>query len=103
MRKYFNPDTIAYKEQLVIMYLNSAGRVIGVYGLSEEGTRIAIADIKIVFAIALNTASTFFIIAHNHPSGNLMPSQADIEFTNRLRGSKTNGHETFRSFNYLTY
>lgn len=85
MRKYFNPDTIAYKEQLVIMYLNSAGRVIGVYGLSEGGTKFTIADIKIVFAIALNTASASFIIAHNHPSGNLKPSQADIELTNRLR------------------
>lgn len=85
MRKYFNPDTIAYKEQLVIMYLNSQGRVIGVYGLSEGGTKYAIADIKIVFAIALNTASSSFIIAHNHPSGNLKPSQADIDLTDRLR------------------
>jgi DNA repair protein RadC len=85
IRKYFNPDTIAYKEQLVIMYLNSEERVIGVYGLSEGGTRMAIADIKIVFAIALTTASSSFIIAHNHPSGNLKPSQADIDLTNRLR------------------
>jgi DNA repair protein RadC len=85
MRKYFNQDTIAYKEQLVIMYLNSEGRVIGVYGLSEGGTKYTIADIKIVFAIALNTASSAFIIGHNHPSGNLKPSKADIELTNRLR------------------
>jgi len=67
------------------MYLNSEGRVIGVYGLSEGGTKYTIVDIKIVFAIALNTASSSFIIAHNHPSGNLKPSQADIDLTNRLR------------------
>jgi DNA repair protein RadC len=85
MRKYFNPNTIAYKEQMVIMYLNSIGRVIGVYGLSEGGTKFTIADIKIIFAIALNTASNSFILAHNHPSGKLNPSQADIDLTNRLR------------------
>ncbi|MBW0161798.1 MAG: JAB domain-containing protein [Sediminibacterium sp. Gen4] len=85
MRKYFNPETIAYKEQLVIMYLNNEGRVIGVYGLSEGGTKYTIVDIKIVFAIALNTASSAFIIAHNHPSGSLKPSQADIDLTNRLK------------------
>lgn len=85
MRKYFNLDTIAYKEQLVIMYLNSEGRVIGVYGLSEGGTKYTIVDIKIVFAVALNTASSSFIIAHNHPSGNITPSEADIDLTNRLR------------------
>ena len=67
------------------MYLNSLGREIGVYGLSEGGTKFTIADIKIVFAIALNTASSAFIIAHNHPSGNLKPSKADIELTNCLR------------------
>ena len=41
-------------------------------------------DIKILLSIALKIAASNIIIAHNHPSGNLKPSNADIELTNRI-------------------
>jgi DNA repair protein RadC len=42
-------------------------------------------DPKVIFAIALQTASSAIIVAHNHPSGSLTPSEHDINVTKRLK------------------
>lgn len=44
-----------------------------------------IADPKVIFSAALKSAASSIILVHNHPSGNLRPSQADIDLTQKLR------------------
>ncbi len=44
-----------------------------------------VADIRLLFSVALNSLATSIIMCHNHPSGNLTPSKADIELTKRVR------------------
>jgi DNA repair protein RadC len=53
--------------------------------LSKGGTSGTIVDIKIVLGIALKCNASGIILAHNHPSGNLMPSVADRKITRRLK------------------
>jgi DNA repair protein RadC len=81
----FPPDTICLQEQFVVLYLNRANRVIGSYQLSKGGITGTIADVRLILSVALKTLATGLILAHNHPSGSLKPSEADKQITNKIR------------------
>ena len=80
----FNRDTMALTEQFVVMYLNRANKVIGMYHASSGGITGTVADPRIILATALKVAAVSLILAHNHPSGNLKPSRADEELTTKI-------------------
>ncbi|SRR5258706_14090815 len=84
-RHFFPVDTIELQERFVVMYLNRANRVIGVYPVSTGGITGTVANIRLILAVALKTAATAIILVHNHPSGNLIPSSADTELTRRIK------------------
>ena len=69
------------------MYLNACHNVLGIYTASKGGITGTIADIRLILGVALKTASTAIIIAHNHPSGNLQPSKADETLTQKLKNA----------------
>jgi DNA repair protein RadC len=69
----------------VVMYLNRANHVIGVYKLSLGGITGTIADPRLILATALKVAASSIILAHNHPSSNLKPSKADELLTNKIK------------------
>ena len=81
----FPRETISLQEQFVVLYLNRANTVIGSYELSKGGITATIADIRIILSVALKTLATGLILAHNHPSGNLKPSEADVSLTNKIK------------------
>ncbi len=81
---FFPASTIALQEQFVCMYLNRANRVLGVFPVSLGGITGTVADIRLILSVALKIAATSIIIAHNHPSGNLQPSKADEQLTNKI-------------------
>ncbi|MEO6962219.1 MAG: JAB domain-containing protein, partial [Puia sp.] len=82
-RKFFSSKTISLQEQIMVLYLNRSGRAIGCYKLSVGGITAAIADVRLIFSVGLKLLATSFIIAHNHPSGNSRPSNADIALTQK--------------------
>ena len=84
-KKFFDPEIIALQEQFMVMYLNRANRVLGIYPLSKGGITGTVADIRIILSIALKIAATGIILAHNHPSGSLRPSGVDIELTHKVK------------------
>ena len=69
----------------MIMYLNRANRVLGIYPMSSGGITGTVVDIRLILSIALTTATTSIILAHNHPSGNMKTSKTDLELTNRIK------------------
>ncbi|MBU3677751.1 MAG: DNA repair protein RadC [Chitinophagaceae bacterium] len=74
------------EEQFVVMYLNHANFLMAVERISTGGMTSTIADIRIIFKRALCGQSTSkIILAHNHPSGHLKPSEADKKLTERIR------------------
>jgi DNA repair protein RadC len=83
--KFFPEDTIALHETFVVGYLNRANRLIGVYELSKGGITGTVADPRLVLSVALKTAATGIILAHNHPSGNLQPSSQDKDITKKIQ------------------
>lgn len=78
-------DDIELLEEFVILFLNRANRVKGLFRVSKGGTCGTVVDPKIIFAAAIKAMAVSIILAHNHPSGNLIPSQADINLTRKLK------------------
>lgn len=84
MRKLMSlhPDS-AYREVAIAVYLSQSNRVLGHHVVSKGGISGTVIDTRIVFAIALKTLACAVILCHNHPSGNLKPSQSDINLTKK--------------------
>ncbi|WP_276348935.1 JAB domain-containing protein [Daejeonella sp. JGW-45] len=77
-------DKMELLEQFKILLLTRANRVIGIYEVSSGGMAGTVADPKLIFSTALKACASAIILSHNHPSGNLKPSQSDIALTNKL-------------------
>ncbi len=83
-RELFNPNTINFQEECIVLYLNNYNKVLGAQKLSKGGLTATVVDARIIFATALKSLATGIILAHNHPSGNLSPSNSDKELTRKL-------------------
>ncbi|WP_339875367.1 JAB domain-containing protein [uncultured Algoriphagus sp.] len=81
----WNQDKIEYLEEAKLLLLSRGSGVLGIYNLSSGGTAGTIVDPKLVFAAALKANASSIILAHNHPSGNLQPSEQDVRLTRRIR------------------
>lgn len=83
--KNWSDDTIELKEEFKILLLNRAHKVLGISVISSGGVSGTLVDPKLIFITALKANSCGgIILAHNHPSGNCQPSQADIQLTRKL-------------------
>jgi DNA repair protein RadC len=85
LKEIWDMDTINIQEDFCVLYLNRANRVISYQKLSRGGISGVVADIEIIVATASKALAKGVIIAHNHPSGNLKPSQEDIKLTQNLK------------------
>ena len=74
-----------HHEEFWVVLLNRANRVIKKHQISLGGVAGTVADPKIIFKVALAELASGIILAHNHPSGNLTASQADIDLTKKLK------------------
>ncbi len=81
----WSQKTIELQEEFKVLLLNRNHQVLGIYPLSKGGVSGTVVDAKLVFSVALKCNASSIIIAHNHPSGNLKPSEADIRLTQKLK------------------
>ena len=88
-RTIFNADTMLWTEESAMICLNRANKVIGYFKVSSGGTASTIMDAKVIFTQALQSGAHSIILAHNHPSGNKMPSDDDISLTKKLKKGAT--------------
>lgn len=72
-------------EEFWIILLDRSNKVIGEYRISEGGVAGTVVDPKRIFKKALDVQASGLILIHNHPSGNLKPSQQDISITSKLK------------------
>ena len=61
--------------------------IIGRHEISKGGVSGTIADSKIIFKLAIENLASAIILCHNHPSGNLNPSETDIRTTDKLKNA----------------
>lgn len=74
-------------EEFWILYLNNANKVLHRSQLSKGGLTGTLVDVRIVMKKALELGAVALVLAHNHPSGTLKPSQADKEVTQKLQSA----------------
>lgn len=88
-RSIWDIETIEFREEFYVLYLNRANHLLGYYRLSIGSVNGTVVDIKHLFGIALKANASCMILAHNHPSGNLKPSHSDIEITKKAQKAAT--------------
>ena len=74
-------------EEFWILLLNRANRVIDKIRISQGGISGTIIDTRIILKNAVDRLASTIILCHNHPSGNLKPSDADIRITSKMKES----------------
>jgi DNA repair protein RadC len=85
LRQTWNASTMELREEMKVILLNNGHQVLGIYKVSEGGVTGTVADPKLIFAAAIKSNSSAIILSHNHPSGNIQPSKADIDLTKKCR------------------
>lgn len=84
IRQFYSDDIEIY-ESFFLLMLNRSMKTIGYVKISQGGIIGTVVDPIIVAKYAVDSLSTNIILAHNHPSGNTKPSQADINLTSRIK------------------
>jgi DNA repair protein RadC len=82
--KNWDRDMIEFIEEAKMLIVNRANQSLGEIKLSSGGTTATVVDPKLVFAAAIKANAAGVLLAHNHPSCVLQPSQADIALTKRI-------------------
>ena len=78
-------DDLDYRESFQILLLSRSNTVLGFTEISKGGISGTVTDIRLIFQAALKANSSAIILCHNHPSGNLYPSEADRNITSRIK------------------
>jgi DNA repair protein RadC len=72
-------------EEFWVLFLNNSNKILFKTQLSKGGMTGTMVDVRIVFKLAFEQNATAIILAHNHPSGKLLASDADIQITKKIK------------------
>ena len=81
----WDENKIELLEQFKVMLLNRANKVLGIYEMYTGGITSTVVYVKLIFSGALKACASGLIPDHNHPSGNLKPSNDDELITNKIK------------------
>lgn len=84
LREHWDED-LEHIESFYILVLNRANCIVGHKLLSKGGVSGTVADIRVIFQVAILMNASGIIVSHNHPSGNTTPSNEDIKLTNKIK------------------
>ena len=84
-KQIWDVDSLEIYESVICLFLNRANNTIGWFKVSQGGLSGTVIDNKLILSTALKCLASSIIIAHNHPSGNTQPSQADVSVTTKLK------------------
>jgi len=80
----WDKNILELQEEFKILLLNRANQVLGIYSMSKGGVSGTLVDAKLLFSVALKCNASGIILVHNHPSGNLKPSESDLLLTKKI-------------------
>lgn len=84
IRKFYQDDMEIF-ESCFILLLNRANTTIGYAKISQGGISGTVVDVRIIAKYAIESLASSVILAHNHPSGNLNPSEQDDAITKKCK------------------
>jgi len=77
--------SINHREFMYMLSLDRANQCLGFYQVSAGGINGTLSDVRLIFQAAISSNASAILLAHNHPSGNLEPSEADIKLTKKIK------------------
>jgi DNA repair protein RadC len=77
-------------EEFWVFYLNNSNKVIAKLPLGKGGITGTVVDVRLIFKAAIEMCATGLILCHNHPSGTLVPSDADKQITTKIKAAGQN-------------
>lgn len=80
----WNENKIDFLEEAKVILLSRSNRVLGISNISSGGVSCTVVDPRMVLVTALKANASAIVLAHNHPSGSLQPSNTDRIMTERL-------------------
>lgn len=84
LKKLYNDSMLVYESSYILL-MNRSNIVTGYVELSKGGLNGTVIDVRIIARYAVKYLVNGIILCHNHPSGTLTPSNADIQITNRVK------------------
>jgi len=108
IRQFYGDDLEVY-ESFFLLLLNQANETVGYAKISQGGIAGTIVDVKIIAKYVVDTLAQAVVLAHNHPSGNIRPSQADENITTRIKATlnlfdcKVLDHIILTADNYFSF
>ena len=85
--EHWDLDSIEHVEEFKLMLLTRSNKVLGIASISKGGITGTVTDVRIILRYALKSNASGIIICHNHPSGNLQPSESDLAITRKVKDS----------------
>lgn len=83
----WDQDSIEHVEEFKIMLLTRSNRILGIATISKGGVSGTVTDVRIILQLAIKSNASGIIICHNHPSGNMQPSESDTKITQKIKDS----------------
>ncbi len=84
LHETWDMDKLELQEQFRVILLDRGNKVLGISTIASGGVSDCLVDLKLVFAAAIKAKSSAIILSHNHPSGNLTFSDADMRLTQKF-------------------
>ena len=83
----WDQDTIEHSEEFKLMLLTRSNKVLGIASISKGGINGTVTDVRVILQYAIKANASGMIICHNHPSGNMQPSESDMKLTQKIKES----------------
>lgn len=88
IRQFYFDDLMIYESFFMVM-LNRGNNTTGFVKISQGGISGTVVDVKLIAKYAIESLACSVIVAHNHPSGTLTPSDQDVKITRKIREALT--------------
>ena len=83
----WDQDTIEHIEEFKLMLMTRSNKVLGIASVSKGGISGTVTDVRVILQYAIKANASGIIICHNHPSGNMQPSESDMKITQKIKES----------------
>lgn len=87
IRRLWDNEKLSLQEQFVALFFNAGIKMIGHRVISTGNMGGCLVDVKLLCSLALHSLCCYVVIAHNHPSGNIRPSEYDIAITMKIQNA----------------
>jgi DNA repair protein RadC len=81
----WDQDTLEYVEEFKLLVLNRSNSVLGILEISKGGISGTVTDVRVILQAAIKANASGLIAGHNHPSGNIYPSESDSKLTQKIK------------------